>query len=280
MARLDAPKVALFSVLAAFSYATMAVFVRYTSHLPLSERIFFRNLTMLFIAFGLAVRSRSRLAGEPQNRAALTARGALGLASVWLYFYALDHLILADATMLTRLTPFGVSILGWTFLRERVGPAVGAALLLGFGGALLVIKPRFDLSSVPAFAGALSAVFGAAAYVLMRHLRDRETPETILFTFSGISVLALVPLLARGFVVPSVRDAACLLGIGVSSGAAQLFDAHAYRHGPASVVSLCGYVAVLFSAIFGFLLWRQHIDLGSAVGDALIILSAWIALRD
>lgn len=255
----------------------MGVFVKLASEVGVFDKVLFRNVVTLVIAFAVVRRNNRPILGKRENRRALMARSLLGIGGVVCYFWAIDHLLLADAAILAKLSPFFVAVFATVFLGEQLQRRVVVALLLGFAGGLLVIKPQFDLHVLPALAGAASAVFAGGAYVLLRYLRDREPPETVVFFFSVVTVVGMLPFVIPGFSNPSPTEWLWLLGIGVFAATGQLNLTAAYRHAPAGPTSLLGYATIVFSALFGWAIWNEVPDGLSMLGGLLILSGGVVA---
>jgi drug/metabolite transporter (DMT)-like permease len=255
----------------ALSFAGMGVFVKLATDVGVFEKVLFRNLITLVVAYAVVRRNARPVLGRRRHQPALMARSLLGVGGVVCYFYAIDHLLLADAAMLAKLSPFFVAVFASVFLGERLCPRIVIALVLGFAGGLLVIKPQFDLEILPALIGAASAVFAGGAYVLLRHLRNLEPPETVVFHFSLVTVVGLLPVVVPGFRAPSLTELLWLLGIGLFAALGQLTLTAAYRHAPAGPTSLLGYTTIIFAALFGWLIWGEIPDSLSFAGGLLIL---------
>ena len=130
---------------------------------------------------------------------------------------------------------------------------------------------------LPALAGVASAVFAGGAYVLLRFLRDREHPETIVFVFSLVTVIGLLPVVLPTFDAPDGLQWIWLLGLGVSAAAGQFSLTAAYRHAPAGRVSLLGYTTIVFSAVMGWIIWSEVPDALSVAGGFMILAGAVVA---
>lgn len=263
----------------AFSFAVMGVFVKLASEVGVFDKVLFRNVVTLVIAFAVVRRNGRPILGRRENQRALLARSLLGIGGVVCYFWAIDNLFLADAAMLGKLSPFFVAVFAAVFLGEPLQRRVVIALTLGFAGGLLVIKPQFDLHILPALAGAASAVFAGGAYVLLRYLRDREPPETVVFYFSMVTVVGMLPFVVPGFSSPSPIEWLWLLGIGVFAAAGQLNLTAAYRHAPAGPTSLLSYATIIFAALFGWAIWGEMPDVLSLLGGLLILSGGVLAFR-
>jgi drug/metabolite transporter (DMT)-like permease len=255
----------------------MGVFVKLATEVQVFDKVLFRNIVTLVIAFAVILRNHRPIFGRRENQLALLARSLLGIGGVSCYFWAIDHLLLADAAMLAKLSPFFVAVFAAVFLGEPLQRRVVIALALGFAGGLLVIKPQFDLHVLPALAGAASAVFAGGAYVLLRYLRDREPPETVVFYFSMITVVGTLPIVIPDFSNPSPTEWLWLLGIGVTAAAGQLHLTAAYRHAPAGPTSLLSYATIIFAAFFGWAIWGEMPDALSILGGLLILAGGALA---
>lgn len=267
----------VFMLASAAAFAGMSACVKAAPEIPLLEKVFVRNLISLVIAGAVALRMGRPLLGRRSSRPFLLLRSLLGLAGVTCYFYAIDHLILADAAMLTKLSPFFVAAFALLFLGEKPARAVIAAMIIAFAGGLFVIKPRFDLSILPALIGLSSSVFAGAAYTVVRSLRQRETPETIVFFFSMVSALCLLPFVVGDIHVPNGREALLLLGIGVGAAIGQFGLTLAYRYAPAAEVSIYTYTTIVFSALLGLVIWSEVPDVWSFGGGLLILVGGALA---
>jgi drug/metabolite transporter (DMT)-like permease len=266
-----------YALASAFAFAVMGGFVKLAADVAVLDKVVFRNLVSLVVALVIVLRNRRPILGSRSNQLALMGRSLLGIGGVMCYFWAIDRLLLADAAMLAKLSPFFVTVFAAVFLGERLSVRIAVALMLGFAGGLLVIKPQIDLEVVPALIGSTSAVFAGGAYVLLRYLRDREPPETIVLHFSLVSVVGLLPFMLASFDRPTLTEWFLLLGIGLSAAAGQLTLTASYRYGPAGQVSLISYATIVFSALFGWFWWAEVPDTLSIAGGLLILAGGLVA---
>lgn len=219
----------LLMTISSLSFAIMSLMVRLSGELPLFEKVLFRNLISLIIALLIILKNRQSLLGSPGNRKYLILRGITGLAGVMLYFYSLQHLKISDATMLNKLSPFFVIVFASLFLKERMNRYQAGAIAVAFFASLLIIKPHFEVSLLPALMGMGSALFAGFAYAVIRLLKMRgESSGTIVFYFSFISLVITLPLALADFIVPTPAQFLYLLGIGVFAAFGQLFMTQAY----------------------------------------------------
>lgn len=259
-------------IAAAFFFSLMSLLVRLAGDLPFLQKSFFRNLVAMFAAALVLARSRPALQLNKGDWGCLFLRAAFGTVGVLCNFYAIDHLLLADATMLNKLSPFFAILLGVMVLGERLQPFQVGAVLAAFAGALLVIKPSgSNLSLLPALVGLLGGLGAGVAYTMVRVLGKRGVPGPfIVFSFSAFSCLVTLPPLLAGFVPMSRFQWGILLAAGLAAAAAQFAVTAAYRFAPAREISVFDYSQIVFSALWGFWAFGQVPDALSWLGYLVI----------
>jgi len=261
-------------VISSLFFALMQFFVKMAGDLPFWEKAFFRNILSVLIVGSILLLRRQSLLGEKRNRRLLMQRSFFGTLGVVLYFYSLGYLNMADAAMLNRISPFVVMGIAALWLKERVSKAQIAGLLVTFAGVLMIIRPEFSLQFLPALGGFASAVFAGVAYVLVRVLKGREEPLTIVFFFSLFSTVVLLPAFVLTYVPPEPVQWAYLSGIGLAALLGQFFLTVAYKYAPAGEVSIFSYVMVVFSVILGYTFLNEVPDILSMAGGLLILTTA------
>lgn len=265
------PRALAWMAFSGLSFAVMGAMVKLAGDVALPTKVFFRNLVTLLITLTVALRlGENPLAYTPHWRR-LLLRSVFGLCGVTLYFLALGRLDLADASLLNKTSPFFVVIFAVVLLREQFNRALVPALMAAFLGAILVIKPRFDYAMLPAVAGLGSGLFAGLAYVLVRSLKGRESPNRIILTFSLVSCLVTMPFLFSQPLSATARQWYALLGTGVFAACGQYGLTYAYHHARASRVSIFSYLHVLFALALGYLIFDERPDLTSLLGGLLII---------
>jgi len=259
-------------LISAFAFAVTQAFVKLAGDLPSYEKVFFRNIISLLIAAFICYKNGSILLGKKESMKFLISRSLLGAIGMALYFYSISHLILADAAILNKLSPFFVTIFAVIFLKERISKIQVPSMIIIFLAALLIVKPRFELSILPALAGFSSAIFAGAAYTLVRVLGKKERPETIIFVFSLITTLLMFLMMILGtFTIPSPKQLFFLLSTGVTAAVGQFGLTLAYRLAPANEVAIYNYTSIVFAGILGFIFWRELPDILSLIGSITIV---------
>jgi drug/metabolite transporter (DMT)-like permease len=264
----------LMIVLSGLSFSLVAVMVRLAGDVPIYEKVFFRSVVMLAAMGAVAFRERE----NPFTRCArvrmLVLRGVFGTVAMFLYFFAIERLTIADATVLNKLSPFFVAIFAVLFLKEKLSRFIVPVLVVAFTGAVLIIKPQLSLDALPAVGGLLSAAASGAAYTVVRLLRGDEPPYRIVFYFSLVSVVVAVPPMLMSFVRPEGLQWLALIGGGVFATTGQVSLTLGYHQAPATKISIYVYAHILFAYFWGLVLWGEMPDPLSIVGTVLIILAA------
>jgi drug/metabolite transporter (DMT)-like permease len=258
-------------VVSGLGFALMAAAVKFAGDLPLTMKVFFRNLVTLGITSIMAVKLRENPFGPTPHGWRLLFRSLCGLGGVLLYFLALGKLNLADASLLNKTSPFFVLVFAVVFLKEPFDRRLLPALAAAFLGVMLVVKPSFDYELVPALAGLGSGMFAGMAYALVRSLRGRASPNRIIFTFSLVSTVATLPWFIASPPRPTTGQWLALLGTGVFAAGGQYGLTFAYHHARASYISVFTYLHVLFALILGFVIWDERPDAASLIGGTLIV---------
>jgi drug/metabolite transporter (DMT)-like permease len=265
------PRAMAWMVVSGLCFALMAATVKLAGDIPVTMKVFFRNLVTLGITSAVAVNMRENPFGRTPHANLLISRSLCGLGAVLLYFLALEKLSLADASLLNKTSPFFVLVFAVVLLKEPFDRVLIPALIAAFLGAMLVIKPSFDYELLPAVAAFASGLLSGLAYTLIRALKGRESPNRIIFTFSLVSTLATLPFLIVSPPQPTTGQWLALLGTGVFAAGGQYGLTFAYHHARASRISVFTYLHVLFALILGFVIWDERLDAASLVGGLLIV---------
>ncbi|WP_431800324.1 DMT family transporter [Halobacillus andaensis] len=253
-------------LISAFGFAMMGAFVKLSGDVPTVQKTLFRNAVSAVIAFGLVIYHKERLFGKKENQILLLSRSALGTIGMVLFFYAIDHLVLSDADMLNKLSPFLLIIFSAVFLKEKARPYQITAILIAFVGTLLIIKPQFSVEFIPYLAGIFSAVFAAGAYTLLRVLGDKEKFYTIVFYFSFFTTFSLTPFTIAYYEPMTTEQWIYLLAAGGFATIGQFGLTIAYKFAPAREISIFFYSTVVYSALISIVLFGQVPDWLSILG--------------
>ena len=263
-------------ILSAFFFACMNVSVRLAGDLPSIQKSFFRNLVAAVFAAVILTRNHIVPRVQKQYLGILFLRCAFGTLGILCNFYAIDHLLVADASILNKLSPFFAIIFSFLILKEKITPVQGACVFLAFIGCLFVVKPGFqDAALIPALIGVCGGLGAGIAYTMVRILGQKGENKTfIVFFFSAFSCLVTLPYLLLQYQPMSWKQLLFLIGAGLSAAGGQFGITSAYCYAPAKEISVYDYTQILFAAGLGFVLFDQIPDWMSLLGYCIIIAMA------
>ena len=269
-------------ICSAFCFAWMSTFVRLAGDLPSMQKAFFRNFVALFFALIMLKKMHIPLkCHDKKNLSALLIRSSLGALGIVGNFYAVDHLVLSDASMLNKMSPFFAVLFSFLFLKEKLTPFQGATVLVAFIGSLFVIKPSFSgFSSLPAFAGLFGGIAAGAAYTAVRYCGNHgEKGPFIVAFFSGFSSLFFLPWLILDYHPMTLNQLLCLLGAGLAAAGGQFSITAAYTYAPAKEISVYDYTQLIFTTIISFVLFSDKPDIFSIIGYIIIVSTAFASFK-
>lgn len=260
-------------MLSAFSWAVMAIFVRLAGDVPSVQKSVFRNLVALIVAGIYLIGTKTKVRLKKGDMPWLLFRATMGTIGLLANYYALDRMMVADATILNKLAPFFTVIVSVFLLKEKIRLPQAACIVVAFLGALLVVKPGVSGMPVgPALIGVLGGAGAGTAYCIVRLLQKRGVPGPfIVFFFSAFSCVIVLP-----YVIPTYQhmegwQLGYLLLAGVFASVGQFAITAAYKFAPAREISIYDYSQVVFSAVLGFLFLSQTPDMLSILGYVVII---------
>lgn len=248
--------------------------------MPVGQIVAARFALQVAILFpvALALRALPRpMAGE----AALhLARAGLILLATSAFFAALRHMPLADAIAIFFIEPFVLTLMGAVFLGEAVGWRRVAACMVGFVGALLVIRPSFSAFGPVALLPVGTAVCFASYMVLTRQIARRMAPLGLQAWTALAACLLIGPalVLARGTdfaplqtVWPEGRDWAYLAGVGLAATVSHLFISGAVRLAPTATIAPLQYLEIVAATALGLAVFGDLPDAQTFAGIAVIV---------
>lgn len=266
----------LFILLSAFFFCLMSVFVRLAGDVPTMQKAFFRNIVAAILAAVLLARSKSGFSFQKKNLPDLLLRSSIGTAGILCNFWAVDHLRIADANILNKLSPFFAILMSIFILKEKPNRIEWLSVLLAFIGAAFVAKPSAGIASFPALIAILGGFTAGTAYTYVRKLGlEGERGPVVVMFFSAFSTLVLLPNLLLHYHPMTMKQLIFLIFAGMSAASGQLSITTAYQNAPARDISVFDYSQVVYAAIFGLILFGEIPDVWSIVGYVIIIGTAF-----
>lgn len=267
-------------LVAGLLFALMGLFVKLGAEYGFSsaELVFYRSFIGLVVIYAI-VRQRG-FALRTQHFRSHLYRGLSGFIALMLYFYAIARLPLATAVTLNYTSPLFLAVLATWVLKERVSPWVMAAVVAGFVGVALLLRPSFRSEELFAgFLGLASGAFASIAYLNVKQLGQAGEPDwRVVFYFTLISTIgAAAWMLAHTFHPVSWEGAGIIAGLGTSATLAQLAMTRAYQEGQTLVVGSLAYSTVVFASVLGVVVGGETLGAASWLAIALIVASGIVA---
>lgn len=268
----------LMIIVSAFCFACMNVCVRLAGDVPSIQKSFFRNLVAAIFAASVLVKNHTSLKVEKERWGALALRCICGTIGILCNFYAVDHLLVADASILNKLSPFFAILFSFLLLREKISLTQAFCVVLAFMGCLFVVKPGFQNASFgAAMIGVCGGLSAGIAYTMVRTLGTHGVKgPVIVFYFSMFSCLIVLPWIAVHYSPMTMRQFLILLLAGLFAAGGQFTITAAYTYAPARKISIFDYSQIIFATILGFLLFQEVPDGYSFVGYGLIIAASFV----
>lgn len=262
-------------IASACGFAVMSAFIKMSGDLPSFQKTFFRNLVAALIALYLIIKHRGSLIGKKENRKILVLRSIFGTIGIVCNYYAVDRLVLSDANMLNKLSPFLVVIFCALFLKEKINLKQITMVTIAFIGALFIIKPTFNVEVIPYLVGVMGAVFAALAYTCVRVLGKKEDYYTIVFFFSTFSLISILPGFLAVYKPMSILQFVYLILAGISASVGQFGITLAYKFAPAKEISIYDYSGIICSAVLGIVFFNEIPDTISIFGYFVVFSAAF-----
>lgn len=262
-------------IIAGFGFALMSLFVKLSGDLPSMQKGFFRNIIAVFIS-SIPLIKHWRFINIPRNNTGwlvLISRSVFGTIGLVLNFYAISHISLADSSIIQKLSPFIIIILSYIFFKEEMTRFQVFAIIIAFIGITLIIKPSGNnIISMGALAALLGALCAGIAYTCVRYLGTHNiSGEFIIFFFSSLSSLMLLPYLILDYRTMTYYQLSMLILAGISATIGQYGVTFAYKFAAAKNISVFDYSQVLFSGIFGYMFFGEFPDFQSLIGYIIVI---------
>jgi drug/metabolite transporter (DMT)-like permease len=240
---------------------------------PVAQIVFFRCL-LAFLPLYVAIRRAGGWVTLRTKRpGAHTFRVVVGGLALFIGFWALTLMPLADYYAFTYAAPLFATMLSIPILGEQVGIRRWSAVAVGFVGVLIMLRPgvqSFDFASLVAIAAAFTY---ALAIIAVRNLARTESSASAVFYFTLAGLVLSGAALPFDWRDPTLQEWALLLGLGVVSGFGQILMTDAYRLAPPAVIAPFDYTSMLWALVFGYVLFGDFPEPMVLAGAAVIIAS-------
>jgi drug/metabolite transporter (DMT)-like permease len=267
------------ALVAFLCYSLIPIGVRMLGNtLPPIEILFFRNIIGLtaFLAF-FSWRGFGNL--KTERFGVHLQRNVLNFIGMWLWFAALTVMPLSKAITLHFTEPMFAAVLAVWVLGERPGIRRIMAIVGGFIGILIVLRPGAIPIDWPVLAVLGSALLYAGVSIYTRVLGRTEAASTTTFYYQAMLAAFSLPPAILVWVAPVWDDLPGIILVGVFGSAAPYFIIRAMRHAEATLVSPLGFFRLPLTAGFAFLFFGEPTEIWTWVGAAVIMSAAYFMVR-
>jgi drug/metabolite transporter (DMT)-like permease len=248
--------------------------VRYLgSNMPAIEAAFIRYAIGLALMAPLMFRVMRHRPG-PKWLKLYAGRGLVHGIAVMLWFYAMARIPIAEVTAIGYTAPIFVTIGAALFLGERLRARRVAAVVIGFAGTVLIIRPGFETVSLGQLAQLTAAPLFAASFLIAKKLTEREDPTIIVGMLSLGCTLTLLPGALLQWRAPTMEEVAWLSLTAVVATTGHYTLTRAFRAAPITVTQPFGFLQLVWAAILGMIAFGEALDPFVFIGGGVIVASA------
>ncbi len=248
-----------------------------TNTLPIMEVASFRfSMSLLFYLPWLFKSGLGAL--KTERHFAHFWRSFFGCTSLACGVYAVHHLLLADAQVLTFTIPLWSILLAAFVLRERIRLDRTIATIVGFAGVIIVVQPQGGIELASAVA-LLAAILASFAITTMKHLTKTEPSNRIVFYFLLWGTIIIGIPAAFDWVWPTWEEFLWLLGLGFVGSTGQYCLTRAYAAGDMTLIAPLDFIRIIIAGFYGYLLFSEIPGISSFIGAAVIMLACGYIVR-
>jgi len=264
-------------ILATIFFGAINALVKYYSHFPSIEVVFFRSIVTLVLSFWVLKKEKVKIFNEHSKL--LFLRGLSGAIALTLYFNTIQNMPIATAVTILYLAPIFTVILAAIINKEPPNKMQWPFIAIGFVGAALMknFDPRASLTHF--FMGVTAAFFAGLAYNIIRKLKGKAHHQLIIFYFPLVTIPICIPFLVTSWKTPNLIELFGLLLIGLFTQIAQVFMTKAYLSEKASKISHFNYLTCVYAFLTGIIFFNEQLNWMSITGMFLILISVTFSSR-
>jgi drug/metabolite transporter (DMT)-like permease len=259
----------------------VTVTVRYVgTDLPAAQAAFLRYVigTLLLLPAFMRLASGDLVIRQPW---VMIVRGVAHGIGVILWFYAMARIPIAEVTALGYLTPVVVTVAAAIFLGETLHARRLIAVLAGFVGVMIIIRPGLQEISIGQLAQLATAPMFAISMLLTKKLTASNEPIAIVALLSLVCTLTLLPPAVMLWVAPGIDDLILLTLTAVLATVGHYTMTLAFSYAPLSALQPISFLQLIWATLAGYLLFAEPVDGYVVLGGVIIVASAsYIAHRE
>ena len=256
------------------------IYKNLTMNFPVWEAVFFRAFSGSIISLYLVYHSGiNSIKTKKPVRHFVRAFSAVGC--VVLYIFGIKYLLLSENIAIAHSAPIIAALLAVHILGEKIGIHRILAIIIGFVGVLVIIKPGTDLFQLKSLLPIGSALFMASVYLTTRSLMNTESSTSIVFYYSFALLFTSLIFFPSDFIIPDTFNLILALSLGIMGSMGHFFMSQAARHADVAVTSPFEYSSFIFVGLMGYFFFYEIPSNSVIIGGILIIISGvYVAYRE
>ena len=256
------------------------IYKNLTMNFPVWEAVFFRAFSGSIISLYLVYHSGiNSIKTKKPVRHFVRAFSAVGC--VVLYIFGIKYLLLSENIAIAHSAPIIAALLAVPILGEKIGIHRILAIIIGFVGVLVIIKPGTDLFQLKSLLPIGSALFMASVYLTTRSLMNTESSTSIVFYYSFALLITSLIFFPSDFIIPDTFNLILALSLGIMGSIGHFFMSQAARHADVAVTSPFEYSSFIFVGLMGYFFFYEIPSNSVIIGGVLIIISGvYVAYRE
>lgn len=268
-------------LLAALAFSLMTVGIRWSAtYLHPFQVAFFRNFFGLIFMFPWLIHHGWNMF-KTDRLGLFIIRALLGLVSMFCYFWALTVLPLSKAVALSFTVPIFVTLGAALFLKEQVHIRRWLAIIFGFIGTLVILRPTVSGDLFASLVVVFSSVTMAASVLIIKNLSTTEAPHTIVLYMVLLMTPLSLPVAISVWQWPEMNVWLVAMGIGFMGSLAHVIFTHAIKLSDVSIVMPFDFARLPFVIVLAWLMFDQSVDLWTVIGASMVFASGvYIAHRE
>ncbi len=261
-------------VVTTFLFVSVTVVVRYLgTEVPTGQAAFVRFVFGTIIILPLVYRNWNGLPG----RSSMLLFGARGFAhgiGFILWFYAMARIPVADVTAIGYLAPIFVTVGAVFFLKETLHFRRIAGVVVGFIGAIIIIRPGFEEVSIGQIAQVVNAPLMAASFLIAKKLTEKEEPAMIVGMLSICCTIVLLPAALLQWRPLTLEEYGFLAAAAFFATMGHYTVTKAFSYAPITLIQPIGFVQLIWAVILGMILFGEPMDPFVILGGGMVVAAA------
>jgi len=267
---------ALLTMLAMLCFAGMDSIAKFlVADYPVGQMMWIRYILVFLFACFIVRRQGVRAALRTRQPGLQVIRSLVAVIESAIFVLAFRYLPLADTHAVAATSPLIVIALGVLFLGEKAGPARWLAVVAGFLGVLLIVRPGFRALDWPVLLPLVGAVLWAGYQVLTRLAARQDSPDTSLLWSALVALIATTLVGPIGWQWPSAMAWVLMIVIALVGAVAHYALIKALDYAEAGAVQPYSYTLLVWATVFGFVVFGDWPD-GWTIGGALVVVASGI----